>query len=265
MNSSLLIGKLEADDIVKVAGTYKISIINYGTTNQQLAIEGVDVDVVEPETPEEKEKVTVYYKNSEKFAKVYAYSWNTNGELLGVWPGREMTAETDEWYKIEIEAESLAGINIIFNNNSGSQTTDIVLDSVNPYYYGMNTKGYASFESVEEAIEDANNQSSSANLFLNCGGSGLWDQAGAWFAAYCWNDSGSEWFEMKDSNGDGIYETNIGEGYKNVIFCRMASNKTKLDFSSAWNKTGDLSLPTDGSNPYTISGWGANDGSWSTK
>ena len=89
---------------------------------------------------------------------MYAYSWNTNGELLGVWPGREMTAETDKWYKIEIEAESLAGINIIFNNGSDSQTPDIVLDSVNPYYYGMNTKGYSSFEAVEEKlIEPAQN------------------------------------------------------------------------------------------------------------
>ena len=40
--------------VVKVAGTYKISILNYGTTNQQLAIEAIDVDVVEPEIPKEK-------------------------------------------------------------------------------------------------------------------------------------------------------------------------------------------------------------------
>ena len=194
---------------------------------------------------------------------MYAYSWNTNGELLGVWPGREMTAETDEWYKIEIEAESLAGINIIFNNNSGSQTTDIVLDSVNPYYYGMNTKGYSSFEAVEEKlIEPA--PELSTKLFLKPNSN--WTQSGARFAAYFFGN-GEKWVSMTDSDSDGIYEVEVPSGFSKVIFCRMNPGTTANNWNNKWNQTGDLTVPTDDKNLFTIPS-GAWDGStteWSTK
>ncbi|MBQ8000619.1 MAG: hypothetical protein IJ298_05300 [Ruminococcus sp.] len=108
---------------------------------------------------------------------------------------------------------------------------------------------------------------SAANMiYLN---PGVWNTANAWYALYVWNDSGSTWAKMSDSDGDGIYECEIPDGYStNIIFCRMDPAKTALDWGSKWNQTYDLTM--DGTNNlYSITGWVNNSdkstGSWSTK
>ena len=69
---------------------------------------------------------------------------------------------------------------------------------------------------------------------------------------------------------NGIYAVNLPTGYvngDNVIFCRMnpgnANNGWEND--KKWNQTGDLVIPTDGKNLYTINDGSWDAGSWSTK
>lgn len=109
-------------------------------------------------------------------------------------------------------------------------------------------------------------------IYLDAGGSSLWDQAGAWMAAYCWTSTGGEqWFKMEKQNNYYVAEidTNI---YSNIIFTRMrpqgsagySPDSNGLNWENPWNQTNDLTF--DG-NLFTITGWGSggkSTGSWST-
>ena len=94
-----------------------------------------------------------------------------------------------------------------------------------------------------------------------------WTQAGARFAAYFFGD-GDAWVGMTDEDGDGVYEAHIPVGgYTSVIFCRMNPSAAANNWDNKWNQTGDLAIPTDGNNLYTLTGgeWDSVTGSWSTK
>ncbi len=94
-----------------------------------------------------------------------------------------------------------------------------------------------------------------------------WTQAGARFAAYFFGD-GDAWVSMTDSDADGIYEVNIPVGgYTSVIFCRMNPDAAANNWDNKWNQTGDLAIPTNGDNLYTLTGgeWDSVTGAWSTK
>ena len=96
-----------------------------------------------------------------------------------------------------------------------------------------------------------------------------WLQGNARFAAYFFNGTGNIWADLTAVE-NGIYAVNLPTGYvngDNVIFCRMnpgnANNGWEND--KKWNQTGDLVIPTDGKNLYTINDGSWDAGSWSTK
>lgn len=99
------------------------------------------------------------------------------------------------------------------------------------------------------------------NLYLVAG---PWEVDGAWFAAYFFGNDGDTSAKMvKDGS---LYKCEKPSGdYANVIFVRMNPSYTSFAWAGSWNQTGDLVIPTDGRNLYTVTGWGANDGKWSTK
>ena len=97
-----------------------------------------------------------------------------------------------------------------------------------------------------------------------------WNQDNARFAAYFFNASGNTWVSATDSDADGIYEVYIPTGYvagENVIFCRMNPSTTANDWNNKWNQTGDLVIPTDDKNLYTVAdgAWDNGNGTWSVK
>ena len=72
---------------------------------------------------------TIYFDNSlSNWNSVYAYAYGGTGgnDFLGNWPGTKMTLDTDHnLYKLVIETDkNLSDTNVIFTNNSGSQTGD---------------------------------------------------------------------------------------------------------------------------------------------
>ena len=91
-----------------------------------------------------------------------------------------------------------------------------------------------------------------------------WKADGAWFAAYFFGN-GDKWVAMTDTNGDGIYEVEKQEGYPNVIFCRMNPAVSALGWGGKWNQTGDLTIPTDGKNLFTVpsTAWDGSTSTWS--
>ena len=92
-----------------------------------------------------------------------------------------------------------------------------------------------------------------------------WLQAGARFAAYFFGN-GQQWVSMEDSDGDGVYEVAVPAGYPSVIFCRMNPATTVNNWNNKWNQTGDLTVPTDGKNLFTVSAgsWDGATTAWST-
>ena len=93
-----------------------------------------------------------------------------------------------------------------------------------------------------------------------------WKKDNARFALYYFNDSGNGWASMSDSDGDGIYEGVVQEGYSNVIFCRMNPSATDNNWNNKWNQTADLMIQADGKNCYIVAdgAWDGEIGSWST-
>ncbi|MCM1354094.1 MAG: starch-binding protein [Paludibacter sp.] len=77
--------------------------------------------------------ITIYYYNSNNWNQVAAYTFSP--ETFGGWPGKQMNLVPghDGWYSIEVDETKTS--NIIFNNNnSGSQTGNLIINAENTYY-----------------------------------------------------------------------------------------------------------------------------------
>ncbi|MBQ8625395.1 MAG: starch-binding protein [Agathobacter sp.] len=75
------------------------------------------------------QNVTVHFKNTEGWSKVCAYSWNTSGELLGIWPGTDITATANgDYYTATLENYEGDSVNIIFGDGGSVQTLDLTCD-----------------------------------------------------------------------------------------------------------------------------------------
>ena len=101
-------------------------------------------------------------------------------------------------------------------------------------------------------------------IYLNAGGSGLWDQAGAKFAIWFFNPGPGTFTDfMTPVEGEtGIYKATINVTDTKIVFVRLSNTAATPNWTDKWNQTGDLTLGTD--NQYTITGWGDTDGTWST-
>ena len=103
-----------------------------------------------------------------------------------------------------------------------------------------------------------------------------WSQSDAWFAAYFYNGSGGNyWVRMTcddpcEKNKD-YYRVKIPQGtWTHVIFVRMGNDKSDLNWDSKWNQTGNLEIPTNGNNLFTVpvfedgKSWDGATTTWST-
>ena len=91
-----------------------------------------------------------------------------------------------------------------------------------------------------------------------------WKQADARFAIHYWHDGQpAGWVDMTDAGCNRDYFVGvIPAGYTNFLFARMDPNnlENKWDAEIDWNKTGDLTVPTDGKNLFTLPSTG--DAAW---
>ena len=68
----------------------------------------------------------VRYQNTNNWDIVNVYVWDAdNKRIVGDWPGQPMTKESDGYYYFDLSVTGTGTYNYIFNNNSGSQTSDI--------------------------------------------------------------------------------------------------------------------------------------------
>lgn len=108
------------------SGKYSFKVTNVSTAEIACVVTFVEaVEDKEEQDPSEIVYRTIYLDLGEEWEKVYAYGWNDDSNINnGSWPGVEMTHVTGDIYSIEINE---LFTHIIFNNNSGSQTSDLEL------------------------------------------------------------------------------------------------------------------------------------------
>lgn len=109
------------------------------------------------------------------------------------------------------------------------------------------------------SVDLAENGTSVNTIYLNTGGSTMWDQGGAWFVAWVWKTGGSGWSITGVEAEDGIYSFTDTNSFENVIFIRMTDSATSFswdDNDCYWNRTqGDLAIGSK--NCYKITAWGS--------
>ena len=217
----------------------------------------------EPEQPVDPEEPTpgykLYLENVDGWEQVFVYAWDAEGtQILGEWPGVEMTDKETidevEYFAYTLSSE-LNGktISVIFNNgNNGKQTADIT---------GVELTKDNTFTNYVEPAKPTETK-----LYLKPNAN--WMADGARFAAYLWgNGVTAVWYEMTLVEGEtDIYEFTLPEGYENIIFCRMNPSTTANDWNNKWNQTGDLKVPTDGKNLFTLAAdvWDGATTTWDT-
>ena len=92
-----------------------------------------------------------------------------------------------------------------------------------------------------------------------------WKVDNARFAAYFFGN-GEKWVSMTYNSDLGVYEVDVPAGYPSVIFCRMNPNAAANNWNNKWNQTADLTVPTNGTNHYTVKEgtWDKGGGTWGT-
>lgn len=97
----------------------------------------------------------------------------------------------------------------------------------------------------------------------------IWTQANAKFVVYSWGN-GDSFTQMTQISNSGVYKCDINSTHTKVIFMRFDPNATEIKFDKQWNKSGDITLPTNGDNYFKkgdgwYDGWTntTNGNSWS--
>ena len=193
----------------------------------------------------------IYLKNEDNWDEVYFYAW---GEYAtAAWPGEAMTKTTvegEEYYVYNLPAEANGKtLSFLFNNNNnGKQTADITGVVADKDYFYTNY--------VEPAVTET---------YLYLKPNANWKVDNARFAAYFFG-AGETWVDATLVEGEtDIYSVAAPAGYPNVIFCRMNPGATANNWNNKWNQTADLTVPTDGTNFYTVKEdtWDNGGGTWS--
>lgn len=161
-----------------------------------------------------------------------------------------------------------AGLNASGNFSVDRKGTyDFYLDVANTRIYVVNAGSDYTAATEQKTEGQAPEQEENAKkLYLKPNAN--WKKDNARFAAYFFGN-GDRWVDMTKSDSAGIYEVAIptDKTFSKVIFCRMNPNTTANNWNNKWNQTGDLTIPTDGKNLYTVkeNTWDNGGGTWSVK
>lgn len=72
------------------------------------------------------------------------------------------------------------------------------------------------------------------------------------YAAWCWGSKAAgTWYDLTDSDADGIFELELPTAFENIIVLCMKAG-TANDWSNELARTGDLTVPSDNKNCYNV-------------
>ena len=109
--------------------------------------------------PEETTDITVYVQDP-GWSKMYFYAWDASGQLLGNWPGTQMTEKQSiggqQWYYYTFKRPvSMPKFNIIFNKGGGGADQTIDIENItSDRYYTVN----ASVGGAKMTVNDVTSQ-----------------------------------------------------------------------------------------------------------
>ncbi len=98
-------------------------------------------------------------------------------------------------------------------------------------------------------------------IYLNPGGSNLWEQGNAKYSVYC-NGSYFASSFMQKIDGLDIYYITVADDVTKVRFVRNQNTATTPGWDPKWNQSAEMTLSGD-NDLYTITGWAESDGHWS--
>ena len=202
-------------------------------------------------------KAATWWKNNDARTAIWAWEENSNpavegwvdvdyDDCIGNILRAEIPAKYDRIKFVRLKPSSADGYNGENNgyhwDNEWNSTETLTVPTDNKNLYDMTTL---------------------ANEHLFFQSNSNWTIDGARTAAYFFGN-GEKWVSMTDI-GNGCYYCEKPSGYTKVIFVRMDGSKPENNWDNDWNQTGNLTLPTDGKNLYTINGALNNlSGTWST-
>ena len=126
----------------------------YNANGYVKTIEGAGEIPDTPETPGESTTWKFYYNDTNwGTSTVYTYVWdsgNGNKTYLGSWPGSTMTYnnEIGMWEKSFTTTDALVAPMVIFNNNKGNQTADLVLVNNGIYKFSGKTGEMSGIDTI---------------------------------------------------------------------------------------------------------------------
>ena len=251
-------------------GTYKDEITGNTWTVTSSKITGTigstgiavvyNSDGIIPDIPEDnpgdntESQFTAYFDNSNsKWSNVYAYAWESNGEILGQWPGTQISVDSESgYYKVSASTTASAPM-IIFSNGSGTQTADLTWINNGVY----TSAGYAGlFGEYQGGNNEGNDDEKTENKWIFYYNDTNWGNSTVY--AYAW-DAG---------NGDKTY---LGS-WPGTTMAKNADDMWEISFTTtdnlvtpmvifnngqggSSNQTADLVLKNNGI--YNFNGWEA--------
>lgn len=175
------------------------------------------------------ENYTVYFRNNKNWDEVCAYMWADNGDNNAQWPGESMSVvdASQHLYKVDIDVNK-GFSHIIFNNNAGTQTSNLDLPGYDALFTLGEDGGWKSFDGTAEGNRVV--------YFKNSIG---WDNV----YVYTWNGAGagsnSGWPGEKMS----VYDAENG-----ILYYVLDSDIDfdKIIFNNAeGTQTADLDIPSE--------------------
>ena len=251
-------------------GTYKDEITGNTWTVTSSKITGTigstgiavvyNSDGIIPDIPEDnpgdntESQFTAYFDNSNsKWSNVYAYAWETNGEILGQWPGTQISVDSESgYYKVSASTTASAPM-IIFSNGSGTQTADLTWINNGVY----TSAGYAGlFGEYQGGNDEGNDDEKTENRWIFYYNDTNWGNSTVY--AYAWDAGNGDKTYLGSwpgttmaKNADGMWEISFTTT-DNLVTPMVIFNNGQGGSS---NQTADLVLKNNGI--YNFNGWEA--------
>ncbi len=219
--------------------------------------------------PRVEEKKTVYFKPNDSWkadgAKFGAHFWSPDKDVV-------MTdADSDGIYEAEVPKtlENVIFVRLASDATGfgwgGYQTANLTVDNeCFALDYAGNTGQWMTLEAAKTYVPEGPEAAKEGYIYLKPNAN--WLKDGARFAA-CFLGDPQVWVSMTATKGTEYFECEIPEGRTQVIFCRMNPGATENKWDNKYNQTGDLTIPTDGKNLYSVpeESWGGSGNEyWST-
>ena len=251
-------------------GTYKDEITGNTWTVTSSKITGTigstgiavvyNSDGIIPDIPEDnpgdntESQFTAYFDNSNsKWSNVYAYAWESNGEILGQWPGTQISVDSESgYYKVSASTTTSAPM-IIFSNGSGTQTADLTWINNGVY----TSAGYAGlFGEYQGGNNEGNDDEKTENKWIFYYNDTNWGNSTVY--AYAWDAGNGDKTYLGSwpgttmaKNADGMWEISFTTT-DNLVTPMVIFNNGQGGSS---NQTADLVLKNNGI--YNFNGWEA--------